>query len=48
MPNGERVEGYGETHLKNLKVDEIIQFVRFGFCKLDKKGSYYNFYFAHG
>jgi glutamyl-tRNA synthetase len=37
-----------EPGIKKLKVDDIIQFERFGFCRLDliEKGTY-KFWFAH-
>ena len=37
MDTGEIIKGYGEPDLKNLKVNEVIQFTRLFFCKLDKK-----------
>lgn len=37
MDTGEIIKGYGELDLKNLKVNEVIQFTRLFFCKLDKK-----------
>ena len=30
-------KGLAEPLAKNLKVGDIVQFTRFGFCKLDKK-----------
>ena len=47
MPDGEIKKGLSESTIKNLKVNEIIQFERFGFCKLSKKGKPYVFYFTH-
>jgi len=47
MPDGSIKKGLAESTIKNLKINEIIQFERFGFCKLDKKGKNYIFYFAH-
>lgn len=41
------VEGYGETSCSELEVGEIIQFERFGFCRLDSKVSQLNFVFCH-
>lgn len=48
MPDASIVEGVGEKGLEDLNVDEIIQFVRIGFVRLDNK-SYekLRFYFAH-
>jgi len=37
MPNGEYIEGLAEIAIDGLREGEIIQFERFGFCKLDKK-----------
>ena len=35
MPEG-TVDGFCESNCKDLKVDDVIQFERFGFCRLDK------------
>jgi len=40
MPNKKLVKGKGESSLKKLKEDDVIQFSRFGFCRLDKKEKY--------
>lgn len=37
MPNKEIKKGFAEPMVKDLKVGDIIQFARFGFCRLDKK-----------
>ncbi len=37
MPSGEIKEGYAEKDFREVKEDEIIQFERFGFCRIDKK-----------
>ncbi|MBN2368266.1 glutamate--tRNA ligase, partial [Candidatus Woesearchaeota archaeon] len=37
MPDNTIRKGFGETGLKNIKEGDIIQFARFGFCRLDKK-----------
>ncbi len=37
MPNKEVKKGLAEPLVKNLKVNDIVQFTRFGFCRLDKK-----------
>ncbi|MBC8495714.1 glutamate--tRNA ligase [archaeon] len=37
MPNKKVIKGLAEPLVANLKEGEIIQFERFGFCKLDKK-----------
>jgi len=47
MDDGKVKKGLAEKTIKKLKIGEIIQFERFGFCRLNKKGSKYVFYFAH-
>lgn len=37
MPDNKIKKGYGEPLLKKLKESDIVQFTRFGFCRLDKK-----------
>lgn len=34
----EVVNGYAESHVSNLKVNDRVQFVRFGFCRIDSEG----------
>ncbi|MFH2105832.1 MAG: glutamate--tRNA ligase [Candidatus Micrarchaeota archaeon] len=34
----EVIEGYAENDCERLNIGEIVQFERFGFCRLDKKG----------
>ena len=49
MPDGAVVKGFAEKNVEKLKVDDIIQFERFGFVRLDKKEKdKITFYFAHG
>ena len=41
-------KGFGEPDLKNVKVGEIVQFERFGFCRLDSiEENIYKFWFTH-
>jgi glutamyl-tRNA synthetase len=48
MPDGTRKEGLGEYELEKLKVGDVIQFERFGFCRLHKKEKEkLEFWFAH-
>ncbi len=48
MDNGKTIKGLGESSLKNLKLNEIIQFERNFFAKLDKKEkNKLIFWFAH-
>jgi glutamyl-tRNA synthetase len=35
MPNGEWIKGMAERHCKNLKEEQIVQFERFGFCRVE-------------
>ncbi len=37
MPDATTVKGLAEPLVKDLNVDDLIQFERFGFCRLDKK-----------
>lgn len=51
-PEHELIKGKAEKHIEQLKVGEVIQFERFGFCRLDsieeKEGKkVYNFWFTH-
>ena len=43
----EMVKGFGEEAVGTLPVDEIIQFERFGFCRIDKTGKEITACFAH-
>lgn len=48
MPDAKEVKGYGEPEMKKLKVDQTIQLVRIGFCRVDsntRKGIV--LYFSH-
>ena len=48
MPLGIWVDGIAEEGIKELKIGDIIQFERFGFCRFDKKNkNVYEFWFAH-
>lgn len=52
MPNAIWKEGFADAGIEDLKVDDIIQFERFGFVRLDKiakkgKSLDYEFWFAH-
>src|SRR3989344_1415430 len=51
MPDGSWIEGLADSAIKDLKIGSLIQFERFGFCRLDnisKKGKeqVYEFWFA--
>jgi glutamyl-tRNA synthetase len=41
------IEGYCEAEVSKLKINTVIQFLRFGFVKLDKKNDEYLFYYLH-
>jgi len=47
MSDGSKMIGIGEPEVGKLKIGEMIQFVRFGFCRLDKKKPSLFFYFTH-
>jgi glutamyl-tRNA synthetase len=46
MDDGSEIEGISESHLKELKEGDIVQFQRFGFCRLDSEEKMY-FIFSH-
>jgi len=48
MPDKSLVSAFGEHELLNLHENEVIQFTRFGFCRLDKKEKgKLRFWFTH-
>ena len=48
MPDNKLIKGLGEKGLKELKVNDVCQMERFGFCRLDKKEkNKLTFWFAH-
>jgi len=48
MPDHTKRKGLGEKNLKGLKVNELLQLERFGFCRLDNKGiNKFSFWFTH-
>jgi glutamyl-tRNA synthetase len=49
MPDKKIAKGLAEPMAKNLKIGDIVQFTRFGFCKLDsKKADKLMFWYTHG
>ena len=38
MPDGDTIRGYGEAGLAETEVGDVVQFERFGFSRIDKKG----------
>ncbi|MBI5148820.1 glutamate--tRNA ligase [Candidatus Pacearchaeota archaeon] len=47
MDDASILKGLTEENVKNLKVDDIIQFERFAFCRLDSTGKILKFWFSH-
>ena len=48
MPNAEVIKGLSEPNLEKISIGDVIQFERFGFCKLDSiKNKKYLFWFTH-
>jgi glutamyl-tRNA synthetase len=47
MNDGTIKKGLAEPEIKKLKIDDRIQFMRFGFCRVDQTGKETVFYFTH-
>lgn len=47
MPDGSIKVGYGENSMRKLEKDQLVQLVRFGFCRVEKAGKETVLYFAH-
>jgi glutamyl-tRNA synthetase len=48
MPDNTTAKGYGEEAIAELEIGAIVQFERFGFCRLDSiEGNVYTFWFGH-
>jgi len=47
MPDGSVAEGIAETACKGLNTDEVVQFERFGFVRIDQVGKKLTAYYAH-
>ncbi len=47
MPDSTLMKAMAEPAVKKLKVDELVQFYRIGFCRVDKGGKETVLYFAH-
>ncbi len=48
MPDKTKVEGLCENNVESVKIGDVIQFERFGFCRLDKiENDKYYFWFTH-
>jgi len=47
MPDASVVEGIAEGNCKSLHVNDVIQFERFGFTRVDKLNKKLTAYFAH-
>ncbi|MFH1641649.1 MAG: glutamate--tRNA ligase [Nanoarchaeota archaeon] len=47
MPDKVVKKGIAEQNISKIKEGDVIQFERFGFCRLDKKGDPLKFWFSH-
>ena len=48
MPDKKLIKGLAEPEVKKLKENDVIQFTRFAFCRLDKKEkNKLRFWFTH-
>jgi glutamyl-tRNA synthetase len=49
MPDKKVAKGLAEPMVKNLKIGDVVQFQRFGFCRLDsKEKDKLKFWYTHG
>ena len=47
MPDGNEIKGVGEYNCKNLKVNQVVQFERFGFVRVDSVNEEIVCYYTH-
>ncbi|MFH1401233.1 MAG: glutamate--tRNA ligase [Nanoarchaeota archaeon] len=47
MPDHTLVKGFAEQAVQDVKVGDVVQLERFGFCRLDSDDGVYRFWFAH-
>ncbi len=47
MPDASALTGAVESNSSKIKINEIVQFARFGFCKLEKKDKILKFVYCH-
>ena len=48
MPDHKVIKGLGEANLRKIKIGDVIQLTRFGFCRLDSvEKNLYKFWFTH-
>ncbi len=47
MPDATKIKGFAEEHIRNEDIGNVVQFVKFGFCKLEEKADIYRFIFSH-
>ncbi|MHA1834355.1 MAG: glutamate--tRNA ligase, partial [Candidatus Baldrarchaeia archaeon] len=47
MPDGNEIKGVGECNCRNLKVDQVVQFERFGFVRVDSVDEEVVCYYTH-
>jgi glutamyl-tRNA synthetase len=47
MPNGSGVKGLAEETFRKVSVDHVVQFVRFGFVRVDRVDEKVVVFFAH-
>ena len=46
-PDGEAVKGLGEPECRNLSEGQLVQFERYGFCRVDEVTPEIKVFFAH-
>jgi len=47
LSDNTKIHGLAENNIKNIKINQVIQFERFAFCRLDNIDDKYQFWYTH-